>query len=156
MKNIFTKAEAATATGLSKDTILLYTQRGIIVPEIANPSGSGTRRKYSRRNLVELMVAKELSDNKMPLVKILKLFEYIRADKKIWSCFDPTNEIWERLGNRAVYFVIHGAATGHPELEIIGLKGNASGIKTKEGFRSCLVLDTDTLFSEISKKIGDK
>jgi DNA-binding transcriptional MerR regulator len=60
MKREWTKKQAAEVLGITPRTIHYYTDEGLVTPEIANPRGKGTTRRYSAENLLEILVIREL------------------------------------------------------------------------------------------------
>ena len=67
----FTKKQAADITGLPLRSIQYYTERVILEPEVDSGEGKGSKRLYSKKNLVELAVIKCLADYQVafPVVK---------------------------------------------------------------------------------------
>ena len=67
----FTKKQAHEITGLPLRSIQYYTERGVIVPEVDPGEGKGSKRLYSKKNLVEIGIIKCLSDYQLafPVVK---------------------------------------------------------------------------------------
>jgi len=66
----FTNKEAAEALGMKQATIAFYTNKGFVTPEIANPKGRGTTRRYSKYNLFEFLLIKELARHGLNLERI--------------------------------------------------------------------------------------
>ena len=63
----FMKKDVARLTGIRASNIQFYTDQGIVVPEVDAPSGKGTRRKYSKHNLLQILIAKKLVEHGVPL-----------------------------------------------------------------------------------------
>ena len=63
----FIKKEVAEILGLKPSLIQFYTDQGVITPEVSAPSGRGTRRRYSKRNLLEILIAKRLVERGLSL-----------------------------------------------------------------------------------------
>ena len=55
----WTKSEAASALGITPRAIHFWTDEGFLTPEVANPKGRGTTRRYSAKNLLEMLIIKE-------------------------------------------------------------------------------------------------
>ena len=79
MKNAWTKKEAAEAIGITPRTIHYYTDEGLITPEIANPKGKGTTRKYSAKNLLEILVIRELVKLGLNLSRIKQAMNAVKS-----------------------------------------------------------------------------
>lgn len=70
MRREWTKTEAAKALGITARTIHFYTDAGLLTPDVANPKGKGTTRRYSAHNLFEFAVIRELAALGLPLSRI--------------------------------------------------------------------------------------
>ena len=57
----YIRKQASEITQIPARTIQYYTDRGFVTPEVAAPTGRGTTRRYSLKNLVELSLVKELT-----------------------------------------------------------------------------------------------
>ena len=57
----YIRKKASEITQIPARTIQYYTDRGFVTPEVAAPTGRGTTRRYSLKNLVELSLVKELT-----------------------------------------------------------------------------------------------
>ncbi|MFC1788862.1 MerR family transcriptional regulator [Thermodesulfobacteriota bacterium] len=73
MRKDFTNKQIAEALGMKPSTVAYYTNKGFVEPEIENPEGRGTTRRYSRRNLVEFLLILELQRHGMTLPKIREI-----------------------------------------------------------------------------------
>lgn len=71
----FIKSEAAKALGVRPSLVQFYTDQGIIKPEISDASGKGTRRGYSRRNLLQIEIVKRLVENGVALAEAKSIIE---------------------------------------------------------------------------------
>jgi len=78
MKRLIRK-ELEKISGVSARTIQYYTDRKILFPDVAAPVGRGTTREYSTRNLFELLLIRELSDNKVSLENIQHIMVQLRT-----------------------------------------------------------------------------
>lgn len=67
--------EVADLLQMKTGTVAYYTNHGFVEPEIDNPKGRGTTRRYSRRNLVEFLLILELQKHGMSLPKIKEILE---------------------------------------------------------------------------------
>ena len=55
-----------------------WARTDLVRPSLADASGSGSRRKYSYRDLLELKVIKSLLDSGIRLEQVRKVFSYMR------------------------------------------------------------------------------
>jgi DNA-binding transcriptional MerR regulator len=90
----YIRKEASEITKIPARTIQYYTDRKFVTPEVAAPTGRGTTRRYSLKNLVELSFVKELSGHGYTLEKIDGIMRVVRRSlDKYW---DKSNDIaWE-------------------------------------------------------------
>jgi DNA-binding transcriptional MerR regulator len=85
----YIRKEASEITQIRARTIQYYTDRGFVKPDVAAPTGRGTTRRYSRKNLVELSFIRELSAHGYTLEKIEIIMEKVRESlKKYWDKSD--------------------------------------------------------------------
>ncbi|HEY8527247.1 MAG TPA: MerR family transcriptional regulator [Acidimicrobiales bacterium] len=74
----FSGKRAAEIVGISYRQLDYWARTDLIRPEVADARGSGTRRRYSYRNLLELKLVKTLLDNGLKLEQVRKAFSYLR------------------------------------------------------------------------------
>lgn len=87
--------------GLSYKQIDHYDRDGIVQPEIQKASGRGSRRLYSRTNLIELMVLKRILDRGVSLAKIRRSLK--EARKRYPSSKRPLYDLTFRTDGRSIY-----------------------------------------------------
>lgn len=108
----YTNKQAAEALDLKPATVSYYTNRGFVEPEVSNPKGKGTTRRYSRRNLVELLVIRRLVDGGVKLEAVERLLRFLgRPDVRNGTCssgmtFDPLDPDDERRPEGARVFLV--------------------------------------------------
>ena len=66
--------------GITYRQLDYWARTGLIVPSLAQASGSGSRRQYSYDDLVRLKVIKRLLDNGIKLEKVRAIFDYLRNE----------------------------------------------------------------------------
>ena len=69
---------AAEIVGISYRQLDYWARTDLIRPSLADAHGSGSRRKYSYRDLIELKLIKTLLDSGTKLENIRQAFEYVR------------------------------------------------------------------------------
>ncbi|HLT17542.1 MAG TPA: MerR family transcriptional regulator [Acidimicrobiales bacterium] len=74
----FSGKKAADIVGISYRQLDYWARTDLIRPSVADARGSGTRRRYSYRDLLELKLVKTLLDNGIKLESIRKAFAYLR------------------------------------------------------------------------------
>ena len=75
----FSGTKAATIVGISYRQLDYWARTNLIRPSLADASGSGSRRLYSYRDLLELRVIKSLLDAGIKLESVRTAFEYLRT-----------------------------------------------------------------------------
>jgi DNA-binding transcriptional MerR regulator len=145
MKSSFTKKQVAEAIGISLRTIQFYTDEGLLIPEIANPSGRGTSRKYSRKNLVEFLIIKELAKYGLSLGKIKAIMEKARSSK-VANLWDPDGK-WAAK-NKRDRLIIYGL--GSEELKIRMEDGDRI-LLTMDDYRAALVINIEDILIQIDE-----
>lgn len=71
---------AAEIVGITYRQLDYWARTDLIRPSLADASGSGSRRKYSYRNLLELKVIKNLLDAGIRLEQVREVFAYLRDE----------------------------------------------------------------------------
>jgi len=104
----FTKKKASEITGLPLRSIQYYTERMVISPEVDAGEGKGSRRLYSKKNLVELSIIKALAEYQIafPVVKrVMALLRtplpYQKEGKEMKVHSGGILEIWEEIESSA-------------------------------------------------------
>jgi DNA-binding transcriptional MerR regulator len=74
----FSGKRAAEIVGISYRQLDYWARTDLIRPSVADAAGSGSRRTYSYRDLLELKVVKSLLDSGIKLELVRKVFAYLR------------------------------------------------------------------------------
>jgi DNA-binding transcriptional MerR regulator len=74
----FSGREAADIVGISYRQLDYWARTNLIRPSLADAKGSGSRRRYSYRDLIELKMIKTLLDAGQRLERVRKAFDYLR------------------------------------------------------------------------------
>ncbi len=75
----FSGTKAAQVVGISYRQLDYWARTDLVRPSLADASGSGSRRLYSYRDLLELKVIKNLLDAGIRLESVRDVFEYLRT-----------------------------------------------------------------------------
>ncbi len=70
--------QTAELVGISYRQLDHWARQGLVRPSVAQASGSGSRRRYSYNDLVELKIAKKMRDQGIDLKSIARAFDYLR------------------------------------------------------------------------------
>lgn len=74
----FSGREAANIVGITYRQLDYWARTDLIRPSLADANGSGSRRRYSYRNLIELKLIKTLLDAGQKLERVRAAFSYLR------------------------------------------------------------------------------
>ena len=75
----FSGTKAATIVGITYRQLDYWARTDLIRPSLTDAAGSGSRRLYSYRDLLELRVVKSLLDAGIKLESVRTAFEYLRT-----------------------------------------------------------------------------
>lgn len=74
----FTGSQAAAVVGITYRQLDYWARTDLVRPAISEARGSGTRRHYSYRNLLELRLVKSLLDAGIKLESVRDVFKFLR------------------------------------------------------------------------------
>jgi DNA-binding transcriptional MerR regulator len=74
----FTGQRAAEVVGITYRQLDYWARTDLVRPSLRDAAGSGSRRQYSYRDLLELKVIKALLDAGIKLEQVRKVFTYLR------------------------------------------------------------------------------
>ncbi len=74
----FTGSKTASIVGITYRQLDYWARTDLVRPSLADAAGSGSRRKYSYQDLLELRVIKSLLDAGIKLESVRDVFEYMR------------------------------------------------------------------------------
>lgn len=76
--------EAGSFSGVPLRTVQTWTEKGLVEPDISIASGTGSKRKYSALNCIEIALIKHFADDRMKLdaIKHIMLAFKFPADRK--------------------------------------------------------------------------
>jgi DNA-binding transcriptional MerR regulator len=78
MSDGFSGTQAAKVVGITYRQLDYWARTDLIRPSLSDASGSGSRRRYSYKDLLELRVIKTLLDAGIKLESVREVFEYLR------------------------------------------------------------------------------
>jgi DNA-binding transcriptional MerR regulator len=82
MSDGFSGTQAAKVVGISYRQLDYWARTDLIRPSLSDAAGSGSRRRYSYKDLLELRVIKTLLDAGIKLESVRQVFEYLRQHMK--------------------------------------------------------------------------
>jgi DNA-binding transcriptional MerR regulator len=74
----FSGTQAAKVVGITYRQLDYWARTDLIRPSLTDAAGSGSRRRYSYKDLLELRVIKTLLDAGIKLESVREVFEYLR------------------------------------------------------------------------------
>src|SRR6478672_5073363 len=78
MSEGFSGTKTAGIVGITYRQLDYWTRTGLVRPSLGDAAGSGSRREYSYRDLLELRVIKNLLDAGIKLEAVREVFSYLR------------------------------------------------------------------------------
>ncbi len=78
MQDGFSGTQAAKVVGITYRQLDYWARTDLIRPSLTDAAGSGSRRKYSYKDLLELRVIKTLLDAGIKLESVRDVFDYLR------------------------------------------------------------------------------
>jgi DNA-binding transcriptional MerR regulator len=75
----YSGTQAAQIVGITYRQLDYWARTDLVRPSLADASGSGSRRRYSYRDLLELRMIKSLLDAGIRLETVRDVFNYVRA-----------------------------------------------------------------------------
>lgn len=75
----YSGTQAATVVGISYRQLDYWARTDLLKPSLVAATGSGSRRRYSYRDLLELKMIKTLLDAGIRLESVRHVFEYLRT-----------------------------------------------------------------------------
>ena len=78
MSEGFSGTQAAKVVGITYRQLDYWARTDLIRPSLSDAAGSGSRRRYSYTDLLELRVIKTLLDAGLKLESVREVFEYLR------------------------------------------------------------------------------
>lgn len=80
METGFSGKSTAEIVGITYRQLDYWARTDLIRPSLTDASGSGSRRRYSYRNLLELRVVKDLLDSGIRLEQVREVFAYLQDE----------------------------------------------------------------------------
>lgn len=77
-RSTFSGTQAADIVGISYRQLDYWARTDLVRPSVLDAKGSGSRRHYSYRNLLELRMVKSLLDAGIRLESVREVFDYLR------------------------------------------------------------------------------
>jgi|GEM_PF-2655870 len=77
----FGKTQVAQIIGCKPRTIQFWTDSGLVSPDVANPGGRGTTRLYSKANVAEFVVLRELRARDVSLANAREVLDRMRLER---------------------------------------------------------------------------
>jgi DNA-binding transcriptional MerR regulator len=136
MEQGFSGPKVSNIVGITYRQLDYWATKGIVTPSIANAKGSGSRRRYSFQDLVELRVIKKLLDAGISLPKIRKAIDFVRDELRlplsdvtlvsdgttIHACLTGEQVLDALSGGQAVFAVAVGRVAEEMQGEVAHLR----------------------------------
>lgn len=99
----FFSKKAGSFSGVPARTVQSWAERNLIMPEVADTTGTGSRRLYSVLNCIEIGIIKALTESRLSLKFVKEALDYIRQPIPIHR--ETINNIRE-YGNTRLHWLI--------------------------------------------------
>ncbi len=128
----YSSKQTAEIVGVTYRQLDYWTRTGLIQPAIAQAVGSGSRRRYDYRNLLELKAIKNLLDAGIRLELVREVFEYLSEHldedvTKVNLVISGTRSVVVRSGDELVDIL----SSGQGVLNILPLSGVKEELDSK-------------------------
>ncbi|MCB1256990.1 MAG: MerR family transcriptional regulator [Microthrixaceae bacterium] len=128
----FSGRRTAEIVGITYRQLDYWARTGLVTPSLAEARGSGSRRQYSYRDLLELKVIKTLLDAGLKLESVRQVFTYMRDN--LGSDISASNLVIS--GNRSVLVRSDGELVdvlrnGQGVLNVLSLSGVVEEVDAK-------------------------
>ena len=102
----FLTKKAGSFSNVPPRTVQSWAERELIVPDIANTSGTGSKRRYSLRNCIEIGIVKSLSENRLALKKVDQMMKHLKSKAVNGRSKTTSLKMDEVLAARAGYMMV--------------------------------------------------
>ena len=129
----FSGTQTAKVVGISYRQLDYWARTDLLRPSLSDASGSGSRRRYSYNDLLELKAIKKLLDAGIKLEQVRKVFEYMRehvATDEVAGLADRVDRVAVRL--QVAQRVLRGQRAFAEHVERIAVGGVAVLLRTRE------------------------
>jgi DNA-binding transcriptional MerR regulator len=144
----FTKKHLEEILGLKRGTVDFYYREGLVQPEIDNPTGRGTRRRYSKKNLIEFAVIRELVSGGIPVKQVKGVLGQQRKLGTI-NWLDPEAE-WLKQSSKVI-LAIHNQGE---RSEIMWTTNEITVGDITRGSRSVVLIDISAITAGLRQYLG--
>lgn len=94
MKDSFLRKHVAEVVDITGSMVHIYTELGLVIPEINFTTGKGTRRRYSRKNVFQCLAIRELVRHGVRLENMHPIVEKV---SRYWD----EGLLWDRTPGKA-------------------------------------------------------
>jgi len=138
MERKFLRKEIAPLLGKTGRSIQHYTDLGIVIPDIYNPTGKGTKRLYSEKNAFELLLIQDVIKHGFTLLEVKPI---INAASEQWmkNPKSKTLMICTYKGSNSKKYDVQLYDESHVDLKI-----------DLNGMDSILIIDISDIIRKIS------
>ena len=138
----FIRKNVADLIGMPARRIQFYTDERLVIPDVENPKGRGTTRRYSEFNMIEFLIIKELANGGISLEKIKGIMFTVRDLLRREA---PHNHLWDSETKTGGFLVIYDPI--EPDGSMMGSRpGNSDTVTVRmDKAKTCLIIDIDKL-----------
>lgn len=147
----FLTKKAGSFSNVPPRTVQSWTERKLIVPDIADTSGTGSKRRYSVRNCIEIGIVKSLSENRLALKMVGQMMEHLKSKAEKGRSKATSLKIDEVLVARAGYMMVRI----HLD-EVVGFATHVSHFVSHQTFDVALHPEWDKMLIVDIKRIAER
>ena len=176
MESGYTITEASKLLGMKRRTLAFYADSGFVVPEIEPAGGRGTTRWYSRRNLFQFMLVRDLNVQGVTLgnmARVMALFRFPNSIRESLFRDEDTEYI-------PYYLAIYNHTSENADISLLGPIPKQNGMaasgpgpgdrmnflevnryvynqqnQKREHFKSLMIVNVAEIWAEIRARLGE-
>lgn len=152
METEFNKKRVAEITGLTERQVQLYTEQGLIEPEVDPGTGRGRRRLYSQDNLFQFGIVREFVGYGMPIGKLRFVFKLLETRTLYRECQkiienDPDLQVFVKVFYSDIFDKFSVEYTSLRDLDIL-LK-----VSEMKHITNCFVINLREIYLSLKKHL---
>ncbi len=142
----FTKKEVSAITELNPRQVQFYTEQGVVTPAEDRGEGRGKTRRYSKKNLADFFVIKEMADFGVPVGIVRSLVSHLS-----WGPILNAAAEFKKDPAARHYLILfkRGAEYSHKIQTVEKSDRAILTIKLMDGYPGCFVIDLNRMFEKL-------
>jgi len=104
--SVFFTKRAGSFSNVPSRTVQSWSERGLIIPDIADTSGTGTKRRYGICNCIEIGIVKSLTENRLALKIVGQIMAHLKSKAGRGRSKKASSKLDGVLSARAGYLIV--------------------------------------------------